>query len=171
MLRDDIVAIRQFYSTEPWMRDAEGRYTGVFVRVYLLSAQTEKGAFVPGTVKAAMYALTPRSDGTYGRELVHEWSFNQQQAAGYRLRKPSVMGDSYGFWLRWPAELELMGREVQVMLSYQKKDGEVIARRGSRFRVPVPTGQAYPQTSFRAPAPSGAVGPATQATTRPAEHE
>jgi hypothetical protein len=171
MLRDDIVAIRQFYSTEPWIRDAEGRYTGVFVRVYLVSAETEKGAFVPGTIKAAMYALTLRPDGTYQRELMHEWSFDQQQAAGYRVRKSSVLGDSYGFVLRWPAELELMGREVQVMFSYQKEDGEVIARRGSRFRVPVPTGHAYPQTSFRAPAPSGADGPATQATSRPPEHE
>ncbi len=143
-VRDDIVAIRQFYATEPWIRDEEGRVSGLFVRVYFVAAvgneAVGKGVFVPGTIKAALYTLTVRPDGSYDRQPVYEWSFDEQQAAGFRLRTPSVMGYSYGLILRWPPEVNVMGREIQVVLSYEKQDGKVVTARGTRFRVPLPAG-------------------------------
>jgi len=146
-VRSDIVAIRQFYPTEPWLPDENGRANGVFVRVYFVAPRSQhgefKGVFVRGSIKAAIDALNPRSGGGYERERLHEWTFTPRQAAGLRLSRPSIMGDSYGLVLRWPAELDVQGREIQFVISYQRGDGEVVARRGSRFRVPLPDGQSY----------------------------
>jgi hypothetical protein len=156
-LRDDIVAIQQYPPTDPWLRDDEGRITGLRTRIYLLPAAREeevpKGVFVPGLIQASLYALTPRADGSYERQLVHEWSFDEREAAGYRISHPSVMGQSYGLLLRWPSNLDLAGREIQIMLSYQRKDGETIARRGTRFRVPLPLGVRSPHPTTTTPAP------------------
>jgi len=147
-LRDDIVAIRQYYAAEPWIRDEEGRVTGIAARVYFVAPKTPlgdfKGVFVRGPIKASLYVLSYRPDGTYERKLAYEWTFTAQQAASFRIPQPSVMGYSYGLYLRWPPELDVMGREIQLMFSYRLPSGEEIARRGSRFRVPLPLGWSAP---------------------------
>jgi hypothetical protein len=154
--RDDIVAIQQYPPTDPWLRDEEGRVNGMRTRVYFLPAageqQVPKGIFVPGTIHAALYVLFPRPDGSYERQLAHEWDFNERGAEGFRIRRPSVMGQSYGLILRWPMELDLAGREIQITLSYQRSDGEAIARRGTRFRVPLPVGASVPRSAASTPA-------------------
>jgi hypothetical protein len=158
-LRDDIVAIQQYPPTDPWLRNDEGRITGIRTRVYFLPAAPQgkmpKGVFVSGTIKAALYALTLRPDGSHERQLAYEWSFDERGAAGYRIRSirnPSVMGESYGLLLRWPSDLGLAGREIQIMLSYQRNDGETIARRGTRFQVPLPPGAQMPHAVTSMPA-------------------
>lgn len=154
-LRDDIVAIRQFYAAEPWIRDDDGRVTGLAARVYFIAPRTElgdfKGVFVRGPIHAEMHALRLRPDGTYERERVCEWTFNTYEAASFRVTQPSIMGYSYGLYLRWPPEMDVMGREIQVLFSFTRPDGQVVARRGSRFRVPLPTGVPVTRP---APAPS-----------------
>jgi hypothetical protein len=160
--RDNVVMIRQFYAADPWIRDEEGRVTGVLARVYFAAAarddEVPKGIFVPGTIKAELYALTPRPDGVYERVLAHEWTFDEQQAQGYRVRRVSRMGCSYGLILRWPAEVNLVGREIQMQFSYQTQDAKVITQRGSRFRVPLPA---------RAPEPSETGTGRNEPATRP----
>lgn len=143
--RDDIVAIHQLYMRPPWLRDEEGRINGVRVRVYFVPAasranEAAKGVFVPGIIKAALFALTPRPDGTYERELVHEWDFTARQAAGFRLSKRSMLGDSYGFYLRWPDDIGVSGRAVVFEFKYERRDGKVVTQRGSRLPVPAPAG-------------------------------
>lgn len=155
--RDDIVAIRQFYVTEPWVRDEEGRVVGIMARVYFVPAtksdnEVPKGVFVRGTIKAALFTLNVRADGTYERQLAHEWSFTPQQAEVFRVLKPSLMGYSYALVLRWPQELDVMGREVQVMISYEREDGKTIAARGTRFRIPLPLGRPGGPVTPSAPA-------------------
>jgi len=139
------VAIRQYYS-QPWLRDDDGRVNGMRMRVYFISAETEKGVFVTGEIRTSLEVLEPLSDGTYAREVVHEWSFDQREAGGYRILKRSIIGDSYGFVLPWPAHADLAGREVQVRFAYTRHDGRVIARRGSRFCVPEPKVEIRPQS-------------------------
>ncbi len=155
-LRDDIVAIQQYPPTNPWLRDEEGRVVGLLTRVYFLPSagqqETPKGVFVPGVIKAALYAMLPRDDGSFERVLVTEWSFDQNEAQGLRINRPSVMGESYGLVLRWPNSAGIAGREIQVVLSYQRLDGESIARRGTRFRVPLPLGVSDSHSDATGPA-------------------
>lgn len=145
---DNVVMIRQFYAADPWIRDEEGRVAGVLARVYFAAAarddEVPKGIFVPGTIKAELYVLTLRPDGTNERVLVHEWTFDEQQAQGYRVRRTSRMGSSYGLILRWPPEVNVTGREIQMQFSYKTQAGKVITQRGSRFRVPLPAGTPEP---------------------------
>jgi hypothetical protein len=147
-VRDNVVMIRQFYAADPWIRDEEGRVTGVLARVYFAAAarddEVPKGIFVPGTIKAELYILTLRPDGSNERVLIHEWKFDEQQAQGYRVRRVSRMGCSYGLILRWPPEVNVMGREIQMQFSYQTQAAKVVTQRGSRFRVPLPAGRADP---------------------------
>ncbi len=145
-MRDDVVAIRQYYS-QPWLKDDDGRVNGMRMRVYFISAETEKGVFVPGEIRTALEVLEPLPDGTYARELVHEWRFDQREAAGFRILRKSIIGDSYGFVLPWPAHADVAGREVQVQFEYTRHDGRVIARRGSRFCVPTPRVKIRPEAS------------------------
>lgn len=137
-LRDDIVAIRQYPSTYPWMTDPDGRIVGFRARVYFLSAKTERGAFVPGTINAELHVLQPLPDGTYQRDIVHKWSFSAAEARPLRIRSTAVMGDSYGLLLRWPPELDLANKEIQIIYEYVSPDGQKLRRGGSRFRVPTP---------------------------------
>jgi hypothetical protein len=159
---DNVVMIRQFYAADPWIRDEEGRVNGVLARVYFAAAAKDddvpKGIFVPGTIKAELYVLNLRPDGSNERVLAHEWAFDEQQAQGYRVRKVSRMGYSYGLILRWPPEVNVLGREIQMEFSYKTQDGKVVTQRGSRFRVPLPAGAPEP----------GATGSARkEPTTRP----
>jgi hypothetical protein len=50
------------------------------------------------------------------------------------------MGKSYGLILKWPPEVTLTGREVQLEISYHRRDGHVIRAQGGRFTVPLPQG-------------------------------
>lgn len=164
-LRDDIVAIRQFYAAEPWIRDEDGRITGLAARVYFIAPKTElgefKGVFVRGPIRAEMYVLRHQADGTYERERVCDWTFDTYQAASFRVTQASIMGYSYGLYLRWPPDVDVMGREIQVLFSFTRPDGQVVARRGSRFRVPLPAGAPTTRPAFptTAPSPPGSLPP------------
>lgn len=136
-VRDDIVAIHQFLPNPPWVRDDDGRASGLRPRVYFISAETGRGVFVPGPFAVDLVERVPTSDG-YERILRHTWSFSHREALGFRITKSSAMGESYGLVLRWPDELELGGTEIQLLYRYQRGDGRVIERGGSRVRVPLP---------------------------------
>ncbi len=162
--RDDIVAIRQYYSTQPWTWDPEGRVSGILARVYFLPTGDAKGnlkgTFVPGTIRAQLHALSLRPDGTYARELLHEWVLPPDEARPFRTVKPSILGESYAFVLRWPSELKVAGREIQVTFSYQRQDGRVVSQPSTRFRVPLP-GATQPPPATRPVAKPGRSPPPT----------
>lgn len=136
-LRDDIVAIRQFPATDPWLRDEFGRICGLNARVYFVSAETGKGAFVPRTIHVDLHSLGILPDGTYDRELIYQWEFSEPLIRDLRMWRESVMGQSYGLVMRWPAELDLANREIQLTYRYTRRDGREVIKRSSRFRVPM----------------------------------
>ncbi len=140
-VRDDIVEIHQFPPPPlPWLCDVEGRVAGIRIRLYLVSGQTGKGVFVPGTIDATLYLLALRPDGSYERSVAHKWALDAGLATDFRYTKTSPMGDSYGLILRWPPEEVPAGREVQLEISYRRRDGHVVRAQGGRFTVPPPQG-------------------------------
>jgi hypothetical protein len=161
-LRDDVVTVYHFYRVPPWVYSPEGRVNGLLPRVYFVPAGDDKGFFVPGAIHATLHVRTRRPDGTYERTLVHEWRFDPKQAEGFRIVKRSTLGDSYGFVLRWPDELNLSGREIEIRFSYVRQDGRVIQGRPTPLPEPVPSG-APPPASQAAPPPKR-----VETSTRPA---
>lgn len=153
--QDEIVAVRSFYSLLPWVRDPDGAITGFRVRTYFVSGRTDKGEFVPGDIHVTLNTLERRPDGALERQRLHEWVFPEREAAGFRVLKRAVGGDSYGFVLQWPAGLEVMGRTVEITTYYHRSDGRFIYSPPRQFRVPLPFGQIAPRT------------PATPAATQP----
>jgi hypothetical protein len=170
-IRGDIVAIRQFYAIDPWIFDDEGRVTGLMARVYFVAPRAKdgepKGFFVPGTIDVTMHVLNPRPDGTYERVSVYNWSFSPRQAEGFRITKASAMGDSYGLVLRWPPELNVMGREMQITFNYARDNGEVVTQRGRHFRVPLPVAMGL---GTPGDLPAMTSRPSPPAATQPALH-
>lgn len=167
--RDDIVSIYQFYQVEPWTQDEEKRVNGLSARVYFSSAQNGKGIFVPGPIQVRLHVLQRRPDGTYERQPAFQWVFSEQDAQLFRVTKTSTLGDSYGFVLQWPKELELAGRDIELRFSYTRTDGKEILGRPITFRVPTPFGRPavpVPEQPGTRPAPEGSSRPASRAAPR-----
>lgn len=139
-VRDDIVEICQFPPPLMWLHDVEGRVTGIHIRLYLVSGQTDRGVFVPGTINATLYALAVRPDGSYERKVAQTWALDERVTTDLRFTTRSPMGDSYGLFLRWPPEVTPAGSEVQLEISYRRRDGHVVRAQGGRFTVPPPQG-------------------------------
>ena len=136
--RDDIVQIVQFWNQPYWLQTSE-RVSGFKVTVYFVSGETEKGAFVPGTILVWVYELTPTGRGGYERKLVHGWEFNQAEALAMRVNKLAVGGYFYGFPLQWPRELSLEGKQVEIQFGYERvADKQLVLSSPRRFRVPIP---------------------------------
>ena len=136
--RDDIVQIVQFWNQPYWLQTSE-RVSGFKVTVYFVSGETEKGAFVPGTILVWVYELTPTGRGGYERKLVHGWEFNQAEALAMRVNKLAVGGYLYGFPLQWPRELSLEGKQVEIQFGYERvADKQLVLSSPRRFRVPIP---------------------------------
>ncbi|MBU0639957.1 MAG: hypothetical protein KKB50_13900 [Planctomycetes bacterium] len=148
---DDIVEIHHFWSPVPWLYDADDCPIGFQVPVYFVSGETEKGAFVSGTIFVWLYRLKRAENGHLEREFVHNWEFNAQQAMGFRVRRLSVMGYHYGFWLTWPPVPDVLGRQIEIAFGYQRADGQVVTGAAKRFRVPVPRGFQRPAAPSSVP--------------------
>ena len=148
--RDDITAIYQFY-TVPWLRNADGGIVGFKAAVYFHSGQTERGAFVHGSILVWLYEVVREPDGGLARKFLHEWELNEREAMAYRVRKRSGMGYYYGLFFSWPPELELSGKQIEIVFGYERTDGKVITGAPRRFRVPatLPGGRLQDQPPRR----------------------
>jgi hypothetical protein len=135
--RDDITAVYQFYTQDPWLRNTEGRVTGFRAAVYFYSGETEKGAFVPGRALVWLYQFEHQPDGTLARKLVKVWELSEADAMGYRIRRQSQMGYAYGFFFTWPASADLSGKTIEIMFGYERLDGKLITGVARRFEVPL----------------------------------
>lgn len=138
--RDNIVRIFTIWGNVPWITDGDRFAIGVKARVYFVDSETERGAFVTGRIGAALYTVTPTPSGRSQRVLVHEWKLDRDQAAGYRIRRKAVTGYSYGLVLLWPEEVEVIGRQIEVVFTYERSDGTLIRSSRKRIRVPTPVG-------------------------------
>jgi hypothetical protein len=159
--RDDIVRIHQFFPNYPWLVDAEGRIIGFQVSVYFISAESQKGAFVPGQIMVWLYQIKRSAAGS-ARELVYGWEFNSADAAGYRIRKQAVTGYYYGFPLKWPAQVDLTGREIEIVFGYERQDGNLIQGSPKRFKVPSTGYQPTPPPAQPPPRPARPAAPDQQ---------
>ncbi len=136
---DNIVQIVPIWRHFPWMKDGD-ETVGLVSRVYFVESGESKGAFVTGPIGAELYLLERDRDGRLVRGLAHQWKLDRAAAAGLRIRKVSPMGYSYGLPLQWPADMDLGGRQVEVVITYARADGHVIRSNAKRLRVPLPTG-------------------------------
>jgi len=70
--------------------------------------------------------------------LIKEWEFDVEAAKPFRSKKPSIQGYGYRLPLDW-GELDLAGREIRVIVSFERPDGRVIESSKKDLIVPDPT--------------------------------
>lgn len=159
-IKDDVAEIINYYPLLPWLHDADGRVCGLKVRTYFKSGKKEKGIFVTGPISITLNEVWREPDGRFSRKRIHDWTFSTAQADGFRIVKPAIGGDSYGFFLHWPEDLDVMGRTIEVVFYYQRSDGKFIVGRPWQRQVPLPPGFPAPRERLtRAPHAPRADGP------------
>jgi hypothetical protein len=142
---DNIVQIVALWRQFPFLKNGD-EIVGIVPRVYFVESGESKGAFVDGPIGAELHLLERDRDGRMVRGLAHEWKLDRATAMGLRIRKVSTMGYSYGMPLRWPADMDLGGRQVEVVFTYTRADGHVIRSSAKRMRVPLSTGVTASRT-------------------------
>jgi len=154
--RDDITQIIQYWRRDPWLFDEDRRPVGFQATVYFVSGATARGAFVPGKILVWMYELQPKPEGGFERKLVYGWEFDERESVLYRVRRKSIQGYYYGFPLRWGPEVDVLGKPIEVVFGYQRRDGRILTAPGHRERVPVPPGFSRRPLTTRPTSPAQA---------------
>jgi hypothetical protein len=133
--RGDITQVHTFWPSPVWVRQG-GEIIGFRTAAYFISAETGKGAFVPGDIVVRLYERVRDEAGDVQRRLKHEWVLPPNEAMMFRVTRKSIMGYSYGLVLKWPDELEFDSRQIDIVIAYQRPDGREIPAPPKAFRVP-----------------------------------
>lgn len=153
--RDDIYEVVNFWANEPWLREG-GRVVGFRVSTRFVASESNKGAFVPGRIFIWLYGYEPNFDGVVQRKLLHVWEMDRNEAMGWRITRRTRTGLAYWFLMRWPDELNLQGRRIDVEVGYERvRDKRLIMSGTKLLEVP---------SSAPAPAPAPRAVPSTQTT-------
>lgn len=144
--RDDIVGVNQYWVQDPWIRDpSTNRVTGFMVATYFVSSATEKGAFVKGDILVTVNWLRTYSTGPVERTPLYQWELNESQSTGFRVRKKAVMGYYYGLVLKWPDNIDVAGKQIEIQISYRRASGGQVLKSTPRtFRIDPPARHAAP---------------------------
>lgn len=134
--KDDIVQIVQFWNPVPWKYNAFNQPVGFQVPTYFISSETEKGAFVAGTVYAWLHTVGRDPTGQLVRKTVHMWQLGPEESFLFAVRKLAIGGYFYGFILTWPGSLDLSGQTVEIEFGYERGDGKLVMASPRMLRVP-----------------------------------
>jgi hypothetical protein len=133
--RDDIREIACFWPAPVWQTDA-GKAVGLQFTAYFVSGSTHRGAFVPGLVRVKLFVVEPGPDGALKRGLAYTWELDEQHAMKFRVIRRTIMGFAYSFRLRWPADLDVSGKRVEIGVEYVPQEGRVVNYGPQPDRVP-----------------------------------
>lgn len=126
--REDIVSVQAMWSSVIWLHDADQRPVGFQAPVYFVSGETQRGAFVNGNITVTMSEVTSDSRGAAAStlRLLHEWKLDSGTEKNFRIRRRAVGGYYYGLRLRWPENLQVYGKQVEIGIAYQRRDGAIV---------------------------------------------
>lgn len=143
-LDPDIVQVHTHYnSIFPWLQfdPTDPRPQGFMISaLFLISSKTNKGTFGDGTITVKMYRVDRDAQRRETRTLVQTWDFNPQQALPYRATKRTIVGQGYQLRLRWREDLDLVNREIVVIVEFTRPDGKVIRSGAKSLLIPMKIG-------------------------------
>ncbi|HSW44087.1 MAG TPA: hypothetical protein VLM89_00780 [Phycisphaerae bacterium] len=138
-LEKNVTGVAAFYAPySPWIWNKDrSRIIGIAVNALYLMGPDSLGAFGDGVIRPRMYLLEAGDDARQkSPKLVKEWPFGTQQAMPWRAKKRTAMGWGYGFRLLWGEELDVSGKEIRMIVSFERTDGKVFHSGQKDFRVP-----------------------------------
>lgn len=134
----NISAVAAFYDANRWWLKSpdQSGITGIKVGALYLFGPKGMGVFGEGVIRPKLYILERKPDGSRTPVLAKEWSFDINQAIPLRAKKPTAMGWGYALFLDW-GDLELAGKEIRMIISFERPDGHVVQSGKRDFRVPL----------------------------------
>ncbi len=137
--RKNIVSVATFVDKRsPWLnfddppRDVPG---GIKIPLYLTSHDSPLGVFGDGTLHVDMYRVDKAPDGSEEPAHLRRWTYDTQQAYMFGTRKKQRVGWGYQLMLNW-GDVDVLGREVMFIVSFERLDGRMIRGKRIYFKVP-----------------------------------
>jgi hypothetical protein len=106
---------------------------GFRVTVVLASRRSQKGVAEDGVIKTRMYRVDPTGPDKTTRTLVREWDVD---TAGLHTYRSGVLGEGYKLSFEWAKEDAVLGKEIEIVVSFEGRDGRVIRSQTKALRVP-----------------------------------
>jgi|GEM_PF-809739 len=134
-----IVRVAAYYDPfNPWMWDeSRSRVVGIVVsRLYLGGGRNGLGVFGDGVIRPRVFLLDNDKTNPKPPQLVKEWSFDVQQAVPFRSTKRTAQGWGYGLPLAFDEGTNLAGKEIRIIVAFERRDGMVLQSGKKDFRVP-----------------------------------
>ncbi len=132
----EVVKLICLYDQNPFVSfDEEGdlNVEGFRVTVVLASRKTGKGIAEDGVIRVKMYRIDRTPGSKPVRVLLREWPVNN---AGLRTFKSPVFGEGYKLLFQWAKEDDVLGHDVQLVVSFERADGRVIRSQTKALKVP-----------------------------------
>ncbi|NLX12756.1 MAG: hypothetical protein GXY44_03765 [Phycisphaerales bacterium] len=123
------------HSSWIWTED-RSRIQGLFINSLYLLGHNGKGVFGDGVIRPRLFVIETAPDGTKKQTLFKEWSFDVDEAMPFRVKRQAALGWGYGLLPLDLEEADLGGRDIRVVVSFERSDGRIVNHRGNSFRVP-----------------------------------
>lgn len=129
-----------FDSFDPWIwNDSHERPRGVHVKALYLIGRNSKGVFGEGVIRPKLFVRQVTDSGEVSWRLEKEWSLNMQEAIPFRSKRQTAMGWGYSLYLPWDELPRLAGRQVRLIVEFERTDGRRVISNKKDFRVPTPS--------------------------------
>jgi len=137
-LEKNVVSIASFYDPyNPWRwSEDHSRIQGIVIKALYLVGPNSLGVFGDGVIRPRMYLLDTSKSNPQPPKLLKEWSFNPEEAMPLRAKKRTAMGWGYRFDLLWGDEFNLVGKEIRMIVTFERADGTVCHSNKKDYRVP-----------------------------------
>jgi hypothetical protein len=118
-----------------WNED-RSEVRGIIVKAMYLEGP-DGGVFGDGIIRPKLFAAHYDDQGKRQWRQVEEWSFDVEQAKLWRTKEKFLPGWGYRLHLPWSEDLKLSGREVRLVVEFERKDGIVVRSAKTDRKVPV----------------------------------
>lgn len=134
----NVVSAVAFYkSMSPWLWNADQtKVSGIYVSALYLLGPKSLGVFGDGTIRPRMFVVEPGKDGRKHTRQIKEWSFNVEEAIPFRAKEKRTLGWGYGIPLGFGDDLDVSGREIQMVICFERNDGRLVTSSKQTFLVP-----------------------------------
>jgi len=135
----NIIRVNKIVNSSPWLSfdpDGTRKVDGIRITVYLESGDRPKGVFGDGIISVQMFRLERDKAGQEIAKLAQEWVLPPEKAYQWRATTESMLGKGYSLRLRWDENAKVNGKQIAILVKYQRPDGRMIASTRQVLKVP-----------------------------------
>lgn len=133
----NVVGVQAFYDPyNPWLwNENRTKPIGIVVQALYLAGPQSKGVFGDGVIRPRLFVKYINVEGNIDWKPVKEWRFSSEESVLFRSKRETMLG--WGYRLHLPFEnADLGGREIRMIVEYERSDGRVVSSSSKDFKVP-----------------------------------